>query len=69
MASKHRERKVIATVACPTCGAPPGMACRQTISGRPQLFSGRPIVHQSRREAWQAAKGGPNVPSPPEVPQ
>lgn len=57
MASKHREEKVIAAVACPTCGAGPGMVCRQTISGKPQTFSGRPIVHQSRRDAWVEVRG------------
>lgn len=65
MASKHREQKVIAAVSCPTCGAPQGLVCRQTISGRPQTFSGRPIVHQARRDKWREwKKEHPDVGTP-----
>lgn len=57
MASKHREEKTIAAVACPTCGAPRGAACWDG-QRRPRLEYGRPILCPDRRLAWQMIRDG-----------
>jgi len=52
MASRTRERRVIAAVPCPACGAEPGRYC----SVNPKTIAasrGRPIVHSERRRLWQ----------------
>jgi len=67
MASKHRERKAIAAVACPDCGAAIDTLCRRPIErkryehGRlvpetvyvPLVQYGRPMICAGRRVAWQ----------------
>jgi hypothetical protein len=68
MASKHREERVIASVACPTCKAVVNQPCCQTVSGRQQTFSGRPIVHQARRDAWRVWKDTNQVSDAVELP-
>jgi hypothetical protein len=61
MASKHREQKAIAAVACPSCGAPRGQLCRRP-DGRggykPQTQYGRPMLCDERRKAWQMIRDG-----------
>ena len=52
MASKHREQKILAAVACTTCGAAIGEPCRYP-DGRRRLDYGRPMVCSERRLAWQ----------------
>ncbi|OFW05631.1 MAG: hypothetical protein A3H96_11260 [Acidobacteria bacterium RIFCSPLOWO2_02_FULL_67_36] len=49
----HREAKIIAAVACPTCGARVGQPC-----DLPQR--GRPVVHPARKQAWQATRRPPD---------
>lgn len=72
MASKHREQKAIAAVACPACGSPKGELCRRPIqrrryeSGRlvdyteyaPRTVNGRPMICAERRTAWQMVRDG-----------
>ncbi len=67
--SKHRDSKVVATVACPTCGAPAGQLCRGRLSHQPVITHGHAIIHPERRRAWQEAKGGPGTPSEPGAPR
>lgn len=57
MASKHREQKAIAAVACPVCHAPIGAACRNP-DGTPRLAYGRPLICSDRRLAWQLIREG-----------
>lgn len=61
MASKHRERKIIASVACPDCGAPLGVLCRRDTrpraDGLPALPQ-RPMLCAGRRTAWQMIRDG-----------
>jgi hypothetical protein len=61
MASRHRENKVMAAVACPTCGAPRGAVCRQP-DGRggyqPRMEFGRPLLCSERRAAWKMVRDG-----------
>jgi len=57
MASKHREEKAIAAVACPTCGAARGEVCRDR-DGTAHLQYGRPILCAARRAAWQMIRDG-----------
>lgn len=49
MASKHREQRIVASVACPKCGAPIGDPCGYK-------HPDRPVVHGARRAAWQATQ-------------
>lgn len=46
MSAANRERKIVAAIACPQCGAEVGRPC--------SLRDGRPFVCRERREAWQA---------------
>jgi len=61
MASKTRDARVIAAVACPTCGARAGEPCRnpvphQTIRG-PEDRRAQPVrPHIERRAEWVATK-------------
>lgn len=55
MASKHREQKAIAAVACPDCGSPRGEMCRRT---KDQNFKGRIFICAGRRIAWQMIRDG-----------
>lgn len=57
MASKHREAKAIAAVACPWCHAPQGAPCRHT-DGTPRTEYGRPMICPDRRRAWQMLRDG-----------
>jgi hypothetical protein len=57
MASKHRERKVIAAVACPTCGAPRGTLCRKPETVL-RAHPGRPLLCRDRIAAWQMLRDG-----------
>ncbi len=61
MASKHREQKIVAAVACPTRGAPRGTLCRQNMrprgDGLPPLPA-RPMLCAARRTAWQMIRDG-----------
>lgn len=47
---RTREARAIETVACPTCDAPVGQACR--------TVDGRPLICSSRRTAWQMVRAG-----------
>lgn len=55
MASKNRERKAIAAVACPDCGALKGELCRRT---KEQNFPGRLFICEGRRRLWQMVRDG-----------
>ncbi len=58
MASKHREEKTIAAVACPTCRAPRGQPCHDR-DGQPRDDGhGRLQVCTERRAAWRAVRDG-----------
>jgi hypothetical protein len=46
MSAANRERKIVAAIACPQCGAVKGRPC--------SVRAGRPLVCRERREAWQA---------------
>jgi len=56
MASKHREEKAIAAVACPTCGAPRGEPCRHPTA--PQAIAPERRICADRRRAWQMIRDG-----------
>ena len=45
----HRERKAIAAVACPYCGAKKGEPCRVN----PKSYRPGPFVHTERRNEWR----------------
>ena len=55
--NKQRERQVMDAVACPDCGAGIGELCR-IRSEKAKKGPRRPILHSSRRRAWQAARKG-----------
>lgn len=66
MASKHREEKAIADVACPVCHAKPGQPCREEfwLHGKivRNIFApGRPHCHTARRRAWVEMKQQANI--------
>lgn len=52
----RRDRKVIATVACPVCGAPIGAPCRQHGTHTDRPLASR--THSERRKAWQLVRDG-----------
>lgn len=54
--SPHRERRAIAAVTCPTCGAEPGQGCRLRTEAERATATGRLLIHAERRSAWQAWK-------------
>ncbi len=54
MASKHREQRIIAAVACPQCGAPIGVSCRYAPG---TITAGRLFCHTERRRAYQGQAG------------
>lgn len=49
-----RDRKVIATVACPVCGARLGEPCRQHGAHRARPLASR--THSERRRLWQMVR-------------
>ena len=53
----QRERRAIAAVACPTCGAALGEYCRDR-DGSPRILAGRPLICADRRKAWQMIRDG-----------
>jgi hypothetical protein len=59
LASKTRDERVTAAVACPRCGARRGEPCRNPVphdaARGPQDYRPQPQrPHQERRRAWQA---------------
>lgn len=62
LASKTRDARVIAAVACPVCKAGPGDGCRNPVPHQPWRgpVDRRPQPvrpHSARRAAWVASKG------------
>jgi hypothetical protein len=60
VASKHREQKVIAAIACPTCGAAVGQLCRRTRDELARVIgpTNRPLLCRDRVVAWQLLRDG-----------
>lgn len=54
MPTTTRERRIIAAVDCPRCGAKAGQPCR--IHPNSRDATGRPMCHGERRLAWQEWK-------------
>lgn len=58
MASKTRETRIVAAVACPTCGVGVGQWCRKATAhhdyrrGTVDLREALPRVHTDRRLVW-----------------
>lgn len=61
-ASRNRERKVIAAVGCPRCGAVVGEECKhkgEHLGIKYVAVGDHPFTHRERRQAWQALKDIP----------
>lgn len=54
--SLHRERRIVAAVACPICRAARGEVCRLRTEAERATATGRLLVHGARRTAWQEWK-------------
>jgi hypothetical protein len=60
--SKHRESRIIAAVACPTCGVPKGQRCKEGPSSHDQRRGAEDLrpwltrCHLARRANWEEAK-------------